>query len=130
MSGRGLGGEDPFSRRAAAGAAFIPKTKPAADDEDSSPNQRDDITSINASGVASIDEETPVTSTVVQESAPSPPPPREPEGRTQMNARVRVDRMRALKKYQHQHRTTFQAVVDQMVDEYLQRRGLLPPDRT
>ena len=45
-----------------------------------------------------------------------------------MNARVRVDRMRALKKYQHQHRATFQAVIDQMVDEYLERRGLLPPD--
>ena len=129
MSGRGLGGEDPFSRRAAAGAAFIPKTKPAADGEEDGPNQRKEYASIDDSIVASLDE-TAVASTVMQESAPSPPPSREPEGRTQMNARVRVDRMRALKKYQHQHQATFQAVIDQMVDEYLQRRGLLPPDRT
>jgi hypothetical protein len=129
MSNRGLGGEDPFSRRAAAGAAFIPKAKPPADDEDDGPGHDNSTNASNQDSISAIvDKEASVASTAVGESTPPPPPSREPEGRTQMNARVRVDRMRALKKYQHQHRATFQAVVDQMVDEYLQRRGLLPPD--
>lgn len=103
-----------------------------ANDKDDAADQQKEIASNNASNSARIsrtdaDEEAFVGSTAVEESGPPPPPSREPVGRTQMNARVRVDRMRALKKYQHEHQATLQAVVDQMVDEYLERRGLLPP---
>jgi hypothetical protein len=105
-----------------------------ADDKDDASDQQKKDASNNASNSAKVggtdvgEEEASVGSTAVEESGPPPPPSREPVGRTQMNARVRVDRMRALKKYQHEHRATLQAVVDQMVDEYLERRGLLPPE--
>ena len=130
---RGLGDEDPFARRQAAANKFLPP-KPPADDEDESEDhekQSPKEASNNASNSDSVSgdvdtKEKSVGSTAVEESAP-PPPTREPEGRTQMNARIRVDRMRALKKYQHKHGATLQAVVDQMVDEYLERRGMLPP---
>ncbi|UKD50748.1 hypothetical protein L3Q65_00035 (plasmid) [Amycolatopsis sp. FU40] len=131
---RGLGDEDPFARRQAAADKFLPPKPPPPDDEDDDredqrkqPPNKDSNNASNSDSVGGdVDtKEKPVGSTAVE--AP-PPPTREPEGRTQMNARVRVNRMKALKKYQHQHRSTLQAVVDQMVDEYLERRGLLPKD--
>lgn len=129
---RGLGGEDPFARRQAAADKFLPPPPPPDDEDEDQPKPPRGKASNNASNSDSVGKnldakEKPVGSTAVEESAP-PPPTREPEGRTQMNARVRVNRMKALKKYQHQHRATLQAVVDQMVDEYLERRGLLPPE--
>lgn len=42
-----------------------------------------------------------------------------------MNTRVFADRDQRLRDYQRRHGVTRQAVVDQMVDEYLTRRGLL-----
>lgn len=102
---RGLGDDDPFARRKAATDKFLPP--PSSDGPDDGQN-------INSGSVANVGGE------------PAPPPPtRESEGRVQMSTRIRVDRMQALKKYQHHHHATFQAVVDQMVDEYLGRRGLL-----
>lgn len=61
-------------------------------------------------------------------AAPKPPPPaRRSPGRVQFNHRILADRDRLLQKYKNKHETTMQAILDQMVDEYLERRGLLPP---
>lgn len=106
----GLPGEvDPFEairRRQEALKSHLPSTR--AEDEP------EDADSEPASKVASSRWE-----------EPAPPPAKEVKGRVQMNARIFDDRMRALKKYQFKHGATFQAVVDQMVDEYLERRGLI-----
>lgn len=60
--------------------------------------------------------------------APPPPPMKRSPGRVQFNHRIRADRDRLLQKYKNKHETSMQAIVDQMVDEYLGRRGLLPQD--
>ncbi|WP_410597815.1 hypothetical protein [Amycolatopsis sp. lyj-23] len=60
--------------------------------------------------------------------APPPPPTRRSPGRVQFNHRIRADRDRLLQKYKNKHETSMQAIVDQMVDEYLSARGLLPQD--
>ncbi|WP_141566420.1 hypothetical protein [Pseudonocardia sp. N23] len=57
-----------------------------------------------------------------------PPPARDPIPRVQFNQRIRGDRRKALDLYRRQYGSTWQAVFDQMVDEYLDRRGLLPPE--
>lgn len=59
---------------------------------------------------------------------PPPPPTRRGPGRVQFNHRILPDRDRLLQKYKNKHDTTMQKIVDQMVDEYLDRRGLLPKD--
>lgn len=63
----------------------------------------------------------------VDASAP-PPPARQRELRVQFNHRILSDRDRILQRYKNKHGATMQAIVDQMVDEYLERRGLLPDD--
>lgn len=61
---------------------------------------------------------------------PVPPPPaRQQNLRAQFNHRILADREKLLQKYKQRHNTTMQAIVDQMVDEYLDRRGLLPDDK-
>lgn len=67
------------------------------------------------------------TATAADETteAPAPPPKRQPEARVQMNVRIRAERDKILHSDERQHGASRQAVVDQMVDEYLQRRGLL-----
>lgn len=102
----GLGEENPFSsRRHAASNSVVP----------TSPNQGKQ----DASEIASNSATEPAS------ELPPPPPGKEPPARVQMNTRILGDRERLLRKYQRQHGVTRQAVVDQMVDEYLQRRGLL-----
>ncbi|WP_329073515.1 hypothetical protein [Amycolatopsis sp. NBC_01480] len=124
---------DPFARRAAAAGSFLPPPPPPDDKE--APDQQEspsDSASNNASNSASIGagkgKEGTSVSTTMEETVATPPPPptKEPIGRTQMNARVLTDRFKLLKKYQHKHGATMQAVVDQMLDEYLINRGLLP----
>lgn len=44
----------------------------------------------------------------------------------QFNHRVLMDRHEVLEGYKAEHGATWQGIVDQMVDEYLARRGLLP----
>lgn len=44
----------------------------------------------------------------------------------QFNHRILLDRHEVLESYKAEHGATWQAIVDQMVDEYLLRRGLLP----
>jgi primosomal protein N'' len=46
----------------------------------------------------------------------------------QFNHRIFSDRDKILQDYKTKHGTTMQAIVNQMVDEYLERRGLLPQD--
>jgi len=48
--------------------------------------------------------------------------------RVQFNHRILTDRQELLDRYKNEHGTTMQAIVDQMVDEYLDRRGLLPQE--
>lgn len=67
-----------------------------------------------------------VTPAVVEEAPP--PPGRTKEARVQFNHRVLMDRHEILDRYKTQHGATWQAIVDQMVDEYLTRRGLLSDD--
>lgn len=119
----GLGKEDPFRRRQQAAESFIPR--PATAEPDAS-----ELASVLASARKSADQRPSEPDSAGSSlKQPAPPPVKEPTGRTQMNVRITVDRMKALKQYQRKHGATFQAVVDQMVDEYLERRGLLPPDR-
>lgn len=66
--------------------------------------------------------------TTTAEEAPPPPPARQREARVQFNHRILMDRQELLDQYKAAHGTTMQAIVDQMVDEYLDRRGLLPGD--
>jgi hypothetical protein len=100
----GLGDSDPFkTRRDKARDSILPGRR-QDDDEDNEPEQK---------------------ATVVTD-APAPPT-RELKGRVPLSARIPVDRMKLLKRYQHKYGATFQAVIDQMVDEYLERRNLLPP---
>ncbi|SDN14263.1 hypothetical protein SAMN04488074_13635 [Lentzea albidocapillata subsp. violacea] len=66
------------------------------------------------------------TLTSVDTDLPPPPPSHEPPGRAQFNQRILTDRRKALDKYRRQHGATWQGMFDQMVDEYLDRRGLLP----
>uniref|UniRef100_UPI003F49502B hypothetical protein n=1 Tax=Amycolatopsis sp. CA-290885 TaxID=3239925 RepID=UPI003F49502B len=131
---------DPFSRRQAAANSFLPPPPPADDEPDAEsqapdPSDQEESTSQsdsnNASNSASIDadrKEVRRTVTVTTEKEPAPPRTREPRGRTQMNARVLTTHFKALKRYQHKHGATLQAVVDQMVAEYLDSRGLLPDE--
>lgn len=44
----------------------------------------------------------------------------------QFNHRILLDRHEVLERYKAEHGATWQGIVDQMVDEYLARRGLLP----
>lgn len=67
------------------------------------------------------------TATATETDLPPPPPAREPVGRVQFNQRILSDRRKSLDKYRRQHGATWQGLFDQMVDEYLERRGLLPP---
>ena len=138
----GLGGVDPFARRRDEAAQKFLPTKPPPEDDDEGvdqgeqpPETASNSASTNASNAGTVGagpskEDKPVpTPTVTAESGQPPPPPsREPEARVQFNQRIKGDRRRVLDKYRRQHGSTWQAVFDQMVDEYLERRGLLPKD--
>lgn len=76
----------------------------------------------------STEDEGEAVTTPTVEAAPAPPPKAPAEARVQFNNRIKPDRRRILDRYQRKHNTTMQAIVDQMVDEYLERRGLLPKD--
>ena len=65
-----------------------------------------------------------VTPTALDEAPP--PPGRQREARVQFNHRILMDRHEVLESYKTEHGATWQGIVDQMVDEYLARRGLLP----
>lgn len=67
-----------------------------------------------------------VTPTALDEAPP--PPGRQREARVQFNHRILMDRHEVLEGYKAEHGATWQGIVDQMVDEYLARRGLLPND--
>lgn len=106
---------------------------------DTSDQQKPDASkgaSNNASEDASVDadregeESQTVTLTADGGSPPPPPPARRSAGRVQFNHRIRADRDKLLQKYKNKHGSTMQGLVDQMVDEYLQRRGLLPKHPT
>lgn len=116
----GLGQDDPFRRRQQAAESFIPS--PAAAEPDTS----EEASTLASSRRGAAQRPSERVSAGSSSKKPAPPPVKEPTGRTQMNVRISVDRMKALKQYQRKHGATFQAVVDQMVDEYLERRGLLP----
>lgn len=102
----GLGKDNPFKRRQAAAESFLP-AKPTVESDD------EDIDSTLASTIVSVSE------------SPPPPPRREPEARVQFNNRMLLAHHRVLKRYIRQHGATQQATFDQMVTEYLERRGLL-----
>jgi len=132
---KGLGEDDPFSRRQRAAEAFIPPPEPPDDDE-TPPDQEKPVASNSASNTATVgagsrEEEKPVPTVATETDAnlPPPPPAREPVGRVQFNQRILSDRRRVLDKYRRQHGATWQGLFDQMVDEYLSARGLLPQDR-
>lgn len=114
MNAAGLGKDDPFSRRQRAAESFMPQ---ASSGDQDVPAARTAV-------------DTPSEERARAPETPPPPPTREVIGRVQLNARIPADRMRALKRYQHKHGVTVQALVDQMVEEYLARRGLLPEDPT
>ena len=66
------------------------------------------------------------------EDRPAPPPPAvsSTEGRVGLNTRIPKSWDDALRAYQAQHGSNRQKVVDQMVREYLERRGIFPGDQT
>uniref|UniRef100_UPI003F49373B hypothetical protein n=1 Tax=Amycolatopsis sp. CA-151526 TaxID=3239921 RepID=UPI003F49373B len=64
----------------------------------------------------------------MKDALPAPPPAKSRDVRVQFNHRILPDRDRLLQEYKVTSKTTMQAIVDQMVDEYLARRGLLPDD--
>lgn len=66
-----------------------------------------------------------VTTETVTPEVPPPPPVNEPPPRVPMNVRILVEHDRALRTYQRKHTATRQAVIDQALTEYLERRGLL-----
>lgn len=74
-------------------------------------------------------EDISVQSAVDEASTPAPPPAKPRAPRVQFNHRMLADRDDLLQSYKQAHNTTMQAIVDQMVDEYLTRRGLLPTDQ-
>jgi hypothetical protein len=114
VNAAGLGKDDPFGRRQRAAESFMPRA--ASSDQD--------VPAARTAGEAPSEQRARETET------PPPPPSKEVVGRVQLNARIPADQMRALKRYQHKHGVTVQALVDQMVTEYLGRRGLLPEDPT
>jgi hypothetical protein len=99
-------------------------------DSDQGEPSASNVASNSASISASEDrgERSDVTNAVQAEVPPPPPPNRRSPGRVQFNHRIKADRDRLLQKYKNKHGTTMQAIVDQMVDEYLERRGLLTKD--
>lgn len=123
MSERGLGGNW-LDRQAAEASMYQAKT--ADQDEKQTSTHASEHASEHASMEHGREEDQPVPTTA--ESAPPPPPAKPREVRVQFNHRILSDRDRILQQYKQDHRTTMQAIVDQMVDEYLQRRGLLPDD--
>lgn len=58
------------------------------------------------------------------DEALAPPPKRRPRPRVQMNVRIDAEDDSDLRAYEEKHGASRQAVVDQMIREYLQRRGL------
>lgn len=137
-TGRGLGGFQ-FDRDEAAKKLYTtsaPPPEPPDQPEvpkapDTSPDQAKEAASNSASSGGDVDvKETGVASTsaTVENTAP-PPPAHEPVARVQFNQRIRSDRRKALDRYRRHHGSTWQAILDQMVDEYLDRRGLLPPEQ-
>lgn len=149
---RGLGDLNwlPADRSAAEESMYRSSDAPAAEDasaettqsEETSADQRKQTTRKRASknarnrtsGTASMKARKPasrkggqrtVTQAAVNEAPP--PPGRQREARVQFNHRILMDRHEVLEGYKATHGATWQAIVDQMVDEYLTRRGLLEP---
>lgn len=131
MSRRGGGlGDNWLDRESAEASMYQPTAGPDQREPEAS-----SLASESASKAASVrasdetgEEETSVPAVVVQGTPPPPPPARSREARVQFNHRILEKRDRVLQKYKQRHGTTMQAIVDQMVDEYLERRGLLPKD--
>jgi hypothetical protein len=133
MSDKGLG--DNWLDRATAEESLYGPSAPAPPRQDvaEQPEPEDGPGSGDASERASTSasgarrtRELPQTT----DDEPPPPPARQRELRVQFNHRILSDRDRILQKYKTKHGATMQAIVDQMVDEYLDRRGLLPkPDQ-
>jgi hypothetical protein len=129
----GLGSaNDPFARRRAEAAeAYLPKNPPPPDDDDEGPDlgkPENNLASTSASNSASNPTAAGggVSDEDVSGTEPAPPPSREPTARVQFNQRMRSDYRKVLDRYRRQHGATWQGVFDQMVEEYLERRGLLP----
>jgi hypothetical protein len=130
MSGRGLG--DNWLDRETAEASMYQAVGTGSDQREPEPSKvASKVASTDASVRASDDdrEEDKPVQTAVVETPPPPPPARQREPRVQFNHRILEKRDRVLQKYKQRHGTTMQAIVDQMVDEYLERRGLLPKDQ-
>jgi hypothetical protein len=94
----------------------------------------DSTAASESASISAIDDEGEVetvqTAVKTTTDVPTPPPPaRQQNLRAQFNHRILADREKLLQKYKQRHSTTMQAIVDQMVDEYLTRRGLLPEDK-
>jgi hypothetical protein len=129
MSDRGLGDPNSWLDRASAEASMYQAADHASDQEKPKTSK---VASKSASKDASVsaskadDSEDASVQTTTVEDKPPPPPARPREARVQFNHRILADRDRVLQKYKQRHDTTMQAIVDQMVDEYLGRRGLLP----
>lgn len=125
-SAGGLGGTNPFAAsRHAAAASAIPMRDTSEESTEDTSNETSENTSNQASNDVSMAETTERETAAPSADVPPPPHGREPEPRVQMNTRIFADRDRQLREYQRRHGVTRQAVVDQMVDEYLTRRGLL-----
>ncbi len=129
----GLGGTNPFNRQAEreeAARDVVPR-KNQKDNEQASDvasNVEDHDATDQGSDIAEGDPAPPVEpseTAALSAETPPPPPAKEPEARVQMNTRILADRDKRLRRYQRKYGVTRQAVVDQMVDEYLRRRGLL-----
>lgn len=136
-SGGGLGGFQ-FGRDEAVqklyGGTGAESEKKDPDQEEKKKKGASSSASYNASKSAKVDhdrstdDEDNNVPTPTVDTAPAPPPKAPAEARVQFNNRIKPDRRRVLDRYQRKHNTTMQAIVDQMVDEYLERRGLLPDD--
>lgn len=128
---RGLG-EFQFNRDEAAQQLYRGSAAESQQTASDQQQQKRENDSEHASNSATVDvdplEEDEVTTPTV-ESAPAPPPAKSPEARVQFNNRIKPDRRHILDRYQRRHNTTMQAIVDQMVDEYLERRGLMSKDK-
>lgn len=129
----GLGGTNPFSRkteREEAARDVVPRRN--QDEHEEASDVASEVVDLDdseqASDVVGSDVITSVESAETAASSsetPPPPPAKEPAARVQMNTRILADRDKRLRRYQRKYGVTRQAVVDQMVDEYLRRRGLL-----
>lgn len=74
------------------------------------------------------EEETEMQALEDRPTAP-PPPASKSAARVPLNTRILAEHDDELRAYQAEHGATRQAVVDQMVAEYLERRGRLPESR-